>query len=97
MPEKIIDHKKEFIFLFILITYIVLVSLLFHYNPKEIILKTQENKIIIDEQKIKWIQKAIENMPDKGLAEIIAALDNAVSYDELRAVKKCWQQPNSEK
>ena len=36
-------------------------------------------------------------MPDKGLAEIIAALDNAVSYDELRAVKKCWQQPNSEK
>ena len=52
---------------------------------------------IIDEQKIKWIQKAIENMPDKGLAEIIAALDNAVSYDELRAVKRCWQQPNSEK
>ena len=39
MPEKIIDHKKEFIFLFILITYIVLVSLLFHYNPKEIINK----------------------------------------------------------
>ena len=52
---------------------------------------------IIDEQKIKWIQKAIDNMPDKGLAEIIAALDNAVTYDEVRAVKKCAQQTNSEK
>jgi len=52
---------------------------------------------IIDEQKIKWIQKAIDNMPDKGLAEIIAALDNAVTYDEVRAVKKCGQQTNSEK
>jgi hypothetical protein len=52
---------------------------------------------IIDEQKIKWIQKAIDNMPDKGLAEIIAALDNAVTYDEVRAVKKCGPQTNSEK
>ena len=33
------NYKTDFTFLFILITYIVLVSLLFHYNPKEIINK----------------------------------------------------------
>ena len=39
MLDIIKNYKTEFTFLFILMTYIVLVSLLFHYNPKEIINK----------------------------------------------------------
>ena len=39
MLDIIKNYKTDFTFLFILITYIVLVSLLFHYNPKEIINK----------------------------------------------------------
>lgn len=39
MLDIIKNYKTEFTFLFILMTYIVLISLLFHYNPKEIINK----------------------------------------------------------
>lgn len=39
MTDIIKKNKTKFTTLFILITYIVLVSLLFHYNPKEIINK----------------------------------------------------------